>query len=34
LTVPAVLSGLSAENSKPHPVTGAVVVLTVGHLDH
>ena len=23
-----------AENGKPHPVTGSLVVLTVGHLDH
>ena len=23
-----------AENAKPHPVTGSVVVLTVAHLDH
>lgn len=23
-----------AENRKPHPVTGSLVVLTVGHLDH
>ena len=23
-----------AANGKPHPVTGSVVVLTVGHLDH
>lgn len=24
----------SAENGKPHPVTGSKVVLTVAHLDH
>lgn len=23
-----------AENGRPHPVTGSIVVLTVGHLDH
>lgn len=23
-----------AENGKPHPVTGSIVVLTVGHLNH
>ena len=23
-----------AENRKPHPVTGSVVILTVAHLDH
>jgi len=23
-----------AENSKPHPITGSKVVLTVAHLDH
>lgn len=23
-----------AENGKPHPVTGSIVVLTVAHLDH
>lgn len=23
-----------APNAKPHPVTGSIVVLTVGHLDH
>lgn len=23
-----------AEHGKPHPVTGSMVVLTVGHLDH
>ena len=24
----------AAENKKPHPLTGSVVVLTVAHLDH
>lgn len=23
-----------AENGKPHPITGSIVVLTVAHLDH
>lgn len=31
---PGVYPDCRAENGKPHPVTGSVVVLTVAHLDH
>lgn len=28
------VEGCKAEQGKPHPITGSIVVLTVAHLDH
>ncbi len=31
---PGIYPDCRVENGKPHPVTGSIVVLTVGHLNH